>query len=74
MRSGSSNSSSGGTLHSVTRVIIHENNNGFDWDFDVAVMQVSISFNVSIYNEMCITYYCDNLPYLTLLLCKMQFF
>ena len=43
-------------------------------DFDIALVQVSISFNVSIYNAMCITNCYDNQLYLTLLLCKMQFF
>jgi len=68
---GSTYSNSGGTLHSVTSVIIHERYNPSNFDYDVALIQVSIPFNGSIYNEK---YCCDNLLYLTLLPCKMQFF
>jgi hypothetical protein len=74
VRSGSNYSTSGGTIHAATSVIINENINFTNWDYDIALVQVSISFNVSIYREMCITYCCDNQLYLTLLLCKMQFF
>jgi hypothetical protein len=74
VRAGSTYYGSGGTIHNATRVIIHERYNDSNYDYDVALVQVCISFNVSIYNEMCITYCCDNPLYLTPLLCKMQFF
>ena len=71
--SGSTYSSSGGTIHRVTDIIVHERYTILDWD--VALVQVCcISFSVSIHNAMFITYCCDNQLYLTLLLCKMQFF
>ena len=70
--SGSAYPTSGGTIHSVRSFIAHEN--AFITDYDVAVVEVSISFNVSIYSEMCITHCCDNQLYLTLLLCEAQFF
>jgi len=60
VRSGSTNSNSGGTLHSATRVIVHESYNSSIRDYDVALIQVCVLFIVSIYNEMCITYCCDN--------------
>jgi len=74
LRSGSTNHNSGGTLHNVSQRIIHPSYNSRTLDFDIALLQVCISFNVSIYNEMCITYCCDNKLYLTALLCKMQLF
>jgi len=74
VRSGSTFSNSGGTIHNVSRIVIHPNYNRITLDFDVALLQVCISFNVSIYNVICITYCCDNQLYLTLLLCKMHFF
>ena len=74
VRAGSTFSNAGGTTHSVTRIIRHPNYNSNTLDFDVALVQVSMSSNVSIYTEICITYCCDNQLYLTLLLCKMQFF
>jgi len=73
MSSDSNNPTSGGTIHSVTNIIVHERFNSSNWDYDVALVQVRITFNVTIYNEMCIIYCCGNQLYLTLLLCKMQF-
>jgi hypothetical protein len=71
---GSTYSNTGGTIHTATRIAVHRNYNSNTMDYDVPFVQVFISFNVSIYNAMCITYCCDNQLYLTLLLCKMQFF
>ena len=53
--SGSTSSNSGGTIHSVERIIVHESYNDNTKDYDVAIVQVSISFNVSIYSEIFIT-------------------
>jgi hypothetical protein len=74
VRSGSTYSSTGGTIHNATRIIVHENYEISTEDYGVALVEVSISFNVSIYNEMSITYRCDNQLYFMLLLSKMQFF
>jgi hypothetical protein len=71
VKAGSTYSNSGGTLHSAKSVIKHEGFSPYNFDYDVALVQVCISFNGSIYNEK---YSCDNLLYLTLLPCKMQFF
>ena len=68
---GSTYSTFGGTHHSATRVIIHESYNPSNLDYDVALVQVCISFNVWIYNEK---YCCDNVLYLTLLFFKIRFF
>ena len=45
-------------------------------DYDDALVQIRVSFNVSIrvWDVICVTYCCDNQLYLTLLLCEMQFF
>jgi len=66
VRSGSTYTNSGGTLHSATSVITHENVNYQSWDYDIALVQVCISFNVSMYNEIlvCISSCCDNQLYL----------
>ena len=72
--SGSNYPNSGGTIYGVTNIIVHERFNTSNWDYDVALVQVCIYYNVTIHNEMCIMYCCDNLLYLTLLLCKMQLF
>jgi hypothetical protein len=57
VRSGSTYSNSGGTIHSATRIIIHDLVNYTTQDYDVALIEVCITFNVSIYSEMCITYF-----------------
>jgi len=59
VRSGSTYSNSGGTLHSATNIIIHEN---YDFsEYDVAVVQVSpaFTFNDSVQP---ITLECDPVP------------
>jgi hypothetical protein len=61
---GSSYPTSGGNIHSVRSLIVYEND--YFLEYDIALMEVSISFNVSIYSEMCITYCCDNQLYLML--------
>ena len=70
MRVGSTYSNTGGTIHTVTRIVVNANYNSNTTDYDVAVLQVCIYFNVSIHNEMCITYRCDNQLYLALPLCN----
>lgn len=47
VRSGSTNSNSGGTLHSATRVIVHESYNSSIRDYDFALIQVSPAFTFS---------------------------
>jgi hypothetical protein len=49
---GSTYSDIGGTIHRVEKIIVHENYISTTSDYNVAVAQVSISFNASIYNEM----------------------
>ena len=44
--SGSTYSNSGGTVHIVTKVIVHEDVNFHTWDYDIALLQVCISFRV----------------------------
>jgi hypothetical protein len=56
VRSGSTYFNTGGTIHSATRIIIHENVNYTTNDYDVALIEVCISLNVSIYNKICVTY------------------
>jgi len=70
VRAGSTYSNTGGTIHTVTRIIVNANYNSNTIDYDVAVMQVCISFNVSIHIAMCITYRCDNQLYHALPLCN----
>jgi hypothetical protein len=60
VRVGSTFSSTGGVIHNAARIITHPNYNTRTLDFDIALVQVCISFNVSIYNEMSITHCCDN--------------
>ena len=38
--SDSNNPTSGGTIHGVTNIIVHERFNSRNWDFDVALVQV----------------------------------
>jgi hypothetical protein len=52
VRSGSTYSNSGGTIHSATRIIVHESYNEDTMDFDVALVQVSINFSAPLYNEI----------------------
>jgi hypothetical protein len=47
---GSIYSDIGGNTHRPEKIIVHENYNSNTHDYDVAVVQVSISFNVSIHN------------------------
>lgn len=47
VRSGSTYSTSGGTIHTVTNVIVHENISYTNWDYDIALVQVSPAFNFS---------------------------
>lgn len=55
VRSGSTFSNSGGTIHNATTILIDEKYDSNTEDFGVALVQVCISFNESIYNEICIT-------------------
>jgi hypothetical protein len=50
VRSGSTFSSSGGTIHSARRKIVHENYRENPKDYDVALVQVCVNFSVSLYN------------------------
>jgi len=68
VRSGSTLSNSVGTLHIAISVSTYEKFNNSNSDYDVALLEFCIAFNVSIDNEMCITYCCGNQLYLTLLL------
>jgi len=70
VRSGSTYSNSDGNLHDVVKVIAHNRYNWITYDYDVALLQVRISFNVLMYNKMI----CDNQLHLMLLLYKTQFF
>ena len=48
VRAGFSYSNTGGSIHSATRITVHANYNSNNQDYDVAIVQVSIPFNVSI--------------------------
>jgi hypothetical protein len=56
VRSGSTFSNSGGTIHNATTILIDENYDNGTEAFGVALVEVCIYFSVSIYNEICITY------------------
>jgi len=56
VRSGSTDYLTGGTLHTITRMIIHEKYNWRNLDYDVALVEVCISFNASIYNKTSIRF------------------
>jgi hypothetical protein len=60
VRAGSSNYLTGGTVHTPTRTIVHEKYSWRTYDYNVALVEVCISFNASIYNKISITYCCDN--------------
>lgn len=72
--SGSTYSSFGGIIHSVTKIIVHENYDNNIPDYNVAVVQVRIFFNISIIMRCALRTSIDNQLYLSLLPCKMQFF
>jgi len=74
VRSGSTDSNFGGTITSDTRIGVLGNYNNNIVYYGVALVLVCISFIVSIYNEMCITYCCYNQLCIKLLHCKVQFF
>jgi len=48
VRAGGNSPYAGGTLYGVARIIKHQNFNVYTFDYDIALVQVCISFSVSI--------------------------